>query len=114
MIQQLFETGQILVTPGALELAEGGVNLLAYLIRHLSGDWGELDKEDKAENNFPEGVTPQEFKERMQYLIEQHPDMSKREKQETKLIELFFPEEEDHERENQVQSDIQKESFTDS
>ncbi len=48
----LFPPGQIVATPGALELAEQGVDLLAYLQRHLCGDWGELCDEDKAENDF--------------------------------------------------------------
>ena len=48
----LFPPGQIVATPGALELAEQGIDLLAYLNRHLSGDWGDLCQEDKAENNF--------------------------------------------------------------
>ena len=48
----LFATGQIVATPGALELAEQGIDLLAYLLRHLNGDWGDLCEEDKAENNF--------------------------------------------------------------
>ena len=48
----LFKHGQIVATPGALILAEKGVNLLEYLERHLSGDWGDLDDEDKAENDF--------------------------------------------------------------
>jgi hypothetical protein len=52
MNTQLFEPGQIVATPGALDLAEQGVNLLAYLKRHLNGDWGEMDEEDKKENNF--------------------------------------------------------------
>lgn len=52
MKTQLFQPGQIVATPGALELAEQGINLLAYLYRHLSGDWGDLCKEDKQENNF--------------------------------------------------------------
>ena len=52
MKQTLFNTGQIVATPGALELAEGGVNLLAYLARHVSGDWGDLGKEDKQENDI--------------------------------------------------------------
>jgi hypothetical protein len=33
----LFKHGQIVATPGALILAENGVNLLKYLERHLSG-----------------------------------------------------------------------------
>ena len=48
----LFKHGQIVATPGALSLEERGVNLLTYLHRHLSGDWGDLDEEDKAENDF--------------------------------------------------------------
>ena len=47
----LFNPGTIVATPGALELAEQGLNLLTYLQRHLKGDWGELCPEDKAENN---------------------------------------------------------------
>ena len=52
MKKQLFNPGQIVATPGALNLAEQGVNLLAYLLRHISGDWGELEEEDKRENEF--------------------------------------------------------------
>ena len=48
----LFQPGQIVATPGALELAEQGIDLLSYLKRHLQGDWGELGEEDKAENDF--------------------------------------------------------------
>ena len=39
--------GQIVSTPGALAL---GVDLLLYLRRHASGDWGELDAHDRAAN----------------------------------------------------------------
>jgi hypothetical protein len=48
----LFHPGQIVATPGTLELAEQGANLTAYLHRHLAGDWGDLCSEDKAENDF--------------------------------------------------------------
>ena len=48
----LFNPGQIVATPGALSLAEQGIDLLAFLQRHLIGDWGDLCAEDKAENNF--------------------------------------------------------------
>jgi len=48
----LFNSGNIVSTPGALELAEQGIDLLSYLQRHLSGDWGDLCPEDKAENDF--------------------------------------------------------------
>ena len=48
----LFKHGPIVATPGALALEEQDGNLLTYLHRHLSGDWGDLDDEDKAENDF--------------------------------------------------------------
>ena len=48
----LFKPGSIVATPGALELAEQGIDLLAYLKRHLTGDWGDLCEADKAENAF--------------------------------------------------------------
>lgn len=50
MNTRLFDHGTILATPGALELAEKGINLLSYLVRHLSGDWGDICEEDRAEN----------------------------------------------------------------
>ena len=52
MNQQLFTPGQIVATPGALELAGRGTNLHAFLRRHLTGDWGDLGEEDKQENEF--------------------------------------------------------------
>ena len=48
----LFNPGTIVATPGALELVEQGVNLTAFLQRHISGNWGDLCPEDKAENDF--------------------------------------------------------------
>ena len=48
----LFNPGSIVATPGALELAHQGIDLRAYLKRHLNGDWGDLSPEDKAENNL--------------------------------------------------------------
>jgi len=47
-----FNTGQIVATPGALRLEEDGCDLVDYLNRHLSGDWGNLCKEDTAENDL--------------------------------------------------------------
>ena len=47
-----FQPGRIVATPGALSLSESGINLVAYLQRHLNGDWGDLDDEDVAENEF--------------------------------------------------------------
>jgi hypothetical protein len=43
----------MVATPGALRaLAEAGEEPLAYLCRHVAGDWGELCEEDKKENEF--------------------------------------------------------------
>lgn len=51
-MRQLFNPGQIVATQGALILSERGEDLFGYLVRHLSGDWGELSDEDKRENEF--------------------------------------------------------------
>jgi hypothetical protein len=43
--------GRIVATPGALEvLTEAGEDPLGYLARHASGDWGDLDEDDRREN----------------------------------------------------------------
>jgi hypothetical protein len=48
-----FPLGQVLATPGALEaLRAADQTPDEFLVRHVSGDWGELDEEDKAENEF--------------------------------------------------------------
>lgn len=52
----LFNPGQIGATPGALAALEAaGAEPLTYVRRHLSGDWGDLRDEDKAENDFSIG-----------------------------------------------------------
>lgn len=49
----LFELGQTVATPGALEaLGLAEENPLAYLVRHVTGDWGDLPEEDIQENRF--------------------------------------------------------------
>lgn len=48
----LFSLGQLLATPGALEMLETfGVHPLALVLgRHVVGDWGDLCHEDRALN----------------------------------------------------------------
>ena len=48
-----FQPGQIVATPGALDAFEAsGESPLAFLERHLAGDWGELDEHDTRENEL--------------------------------------------------------------
>ena len=52
-MQALFPLGQIVATPGALEtLARANQTPNEFLLRHVSGDWGELDTHDLAENMY--------------------------------------------------------------
>jgi len=51
--KSLFDLGQLVATPGALaSLEKTGQNAMDFLSRHVGGDWGELPKEDKDENQF--------------------------------------------------------------
>lgn len=44
--------GRLVATPGALEaLADAGVSPTRLLARHVRGDWGELDEEDRRAND---------------------------------------------------------------
>ena len=46
-----FPLGRIVATPGAgAALADAGDDPLPFLARHRAGDWGDLDKSDKEEN----------------------------------------------------------------
>lgn len=48
----LFPLGQVVATPGALRVLERAEQTPAeFLSRHTHGDWGELDEEDKKEND---------------------------------------------------------------
>lgn len=47
-----FETGQIVATPGALgAMRAAGQQPAEFLSRHLRGDWGLVDDEDKTLND---------------------------------------------------------------
>ena len=51
--EPLFPLGRIVATPGALDaLARANQSPQEFLNRHVTGDWGELGDEDKAENNY--------------------------------------------------------------
>jgi hypothetical protein len=51
-----FELSQIVGTPGAVEAFERtGQNPLEFIARHWTGDWGDLEEEDKEENEFSVG-----------------------------------------------------------
>ena len=53
MTKPLFDLGQIVATPGALDaMAKTGDDPGVFLGRHVTGDWGDLDAEDKAENDY--------------------------------------------------------------
>jgi hypothetical protein len=46
-----FPLGSIVATPGALAALDRAGNTPApFLRRHVSGDWGEVDSDDRAEN----------------------------------------------------------------
>lgn len=48
----LFDLGQVVATPAALELLQAtGVRPSELLDRHLYGDWGDLCEEDKQLND---------------------------------------------------------------
>jgi hypothetical protein len=49
----LFDLGQIVATPGALALLEKAQKSPSeFLLRHLRGDWGDLCRDDQAENEL--------------------------------------------------------------
>jgi hypothetical protein len=45
-----FELGQLLATPGVLDVAAGD-DLMAFLRRHARGDWGVVDQSDWRAND---------------------------------------------------------------
>jgi hypothetical protein len=51
--QPAFELGQIVATPGALAaLKKAGQQPGEFLTRHINRDWGDLDEEDRKENEY--------------------------------------------------------------
>jgi len=49
----LFWPGQVVATPGAIEaIHASGEPPFDFLMRHLTGDWGDLNEADKAENEL--------------------------------------------------------------
>jgi hypothetical protein len=48
--QMKFSLGQVVITPNALEKLKSD-DILNALNRHILGDWGELDDEDKQTND---------------------------------------------------------------
>jgi hypothetical protein len=49
----LFPSGRMVATPRALALLEQtNKSPVEFLSRHLRGDWGDLDPEDKTENEL--------------------------------------------------------------
>ena len=52
MTKPKFSLGQIVATPGALRaLEEAGQSPAFFLDRHVVGDWGEVDADDKRAND---------------------------------------------------------------
>jgi len=51
-----FSLGQTVITPGAQRALEAaGQTPLEFLTRHSAGDWGEVSREDAAENELSVG-----------------------------------------------------------
>jgi hypothetical protein len=50
-ILRQFPLGQIVITPNALETLPAD-DVLKALARHSAGDWGDLDEEDRHENEL--------------------------------------------------------------
>jgi len=52
-MERKFPLGQVVSTPGAIDaLARAGQDAWQFIGRHVGGDWGELDEEDRRENEL--------------------------------------------------------------
>ena len=48
----LFKMGRLVGTPGAIAFCDtNSINMISLVRRHLRGDWGDLDFEDKSAND---------------------------------------------------------------
>lgn len=53
LARMLFKLGRVVATPGALRLLEkSGEAPFLFLGRHVTGDWGELCRKDRAANTL--------------------------------------------------------------
>ena len=51
-MRQKFKLGRVVATPGCLEALEAsGENPERFLVRHASGDWGDLGADDRGAND---------------------------------------------------------------
>ena len=54
-IRPLFPLGEVVATPGAMEavseMADPAGTAARIITRHVCGDWGDLDREDRAAND---------------------------------------------------------------
>lgn len=49
----LLRLGQTVATPGALDALErNSQSFIEFISRHQRGDWGDIDKDDREENEF--------------------------------------------------------------
>lgn len=50
--RELFPLGRTVATPGALEAIENdGDPIGSFIFRHVTGDWSEMDQEDRLANS---------------------------------------------------------------
>lgn len=52
MKEKLFPLGQVVMTPAAMEVVDKVTIMASLLARHVTGDWGDLNAEDKRENDL--------------------------------------------------------------